>query len=71
MLSISICDEYDISFENVKVKTKVFPTIAPKIQAVFGNTLQPGLHLQDLRNFPMKNVLKKGGVPLSSSKFCL
>ena len=49
------------------MKNKVFPTIAPKIQAVFGKTLQPGLHLQDLRNFPRRNVLKEGGVPLSSS----
>ena len=47
------------------MKTKVFPTIAPKI--LFENTLQPGLHLQDLRNFPMRNLLKEGGVPLSSS----
>ena len=46
------------------MKTKVFPTIAPKI--LFENTLQPGLHLQDLRNFPMRTVLKVGGVPLSS-----
>ena len=49
------------------MKTKVFPTSAPKILAVFGKTLQPGLHLQDLRNFPMRNLLKEGGVPLSSS----